>query len=102
MEYGEFIIACADGNPLQDFKDYVLKGNVSILYPYFFQLSANGGEKLQGRFLSWLGEGIRTGKFSSLSHLPKGIESYYTDESFASVEEKKTKQVVDIEDIPVF
>lgn len=101
-EYGEFIISCKNGNPLEDFMNYLTKGG-NIIQPFFFQLSLKGSDRIEGRFSGWLNDGIRSGKFSSLKNLPKSIECYYTDENFEKrKKEPKKKEVVDLDDFPIF
>lgn len=106
--YGDFISACEDGNPFKDFRTFMMKrlkwkeGDNPVINVYYFRLNGYGSDMLDGMFKDWLRNGIADGKFNALKQLPKSIDSYYTDESFAKVEQKIEKVVVDIEDIPIF
>ena len=113
-EFGEFLMNCENGNPLLDFRCYLMivlryrQGENVIVGPECFKLSRLGSNSLEGHFKNWLRNGIEKNKFEILKHLPKSIEKYYTDDSFEvskKIIEKKIerkKEVVDFDDLPIF
>lgn len=107
--YNEFILGCEDGNPFADLSSYIIKtlqskeGSRPVINAYYFKLSNGDSGQLEGMFRNWLKDGIKNGKFNSLKYLPKGINEYYTDESFENKNSKKVeKKIVDAEDLPIF
>ena len=107
--YSEFIINCKNGNPLEDFNNYLQttlsfkQGEKVIVQAFCFQLSKIGSKNLEGNFLGWLRKGIESNKFSSLKNLPNSIQNYYTDDSFRKKEfVRKDKEVIDLDSIFTF
>ena len=104
--YSELLICCKNGNPFDDFVDYLMsvlkmkEGDHPVVNHWYFQLAYQDKEELDGYFKQWLRNGIDKGRFKFLKKLPRSINTYYTDESFRkkAVVEKK-KEVVEMEDI---
>ena len=110
-EYGEFLMNCDNGNPLLDFRKYLMKilewkqGENIMVGPECFKLSYLGHSTLEGHFKNWLRNGVEKNKFNCFKYLPKSIEKYYQDDSFVIVKEKKTekkKEIIDADDLPIF
>lgn len=101
--YSEFLICCKNGNPFDDFTEYLLfvlkqkEGDKPVVNHWYFKLTYQNGNELDGYFKQWLRSGIDKGKFAFLRNLPKPINSYYTEESFQKKQtvEKKKKEVVE-------
>lgn len=110
--YSEFISVCDEGNPFIDFKNFLLRfieykqGESGIVEETNFLLSRNNSGELEGSVRSWLNAGMNSSKFSVLKQLPKSITQYYTNESFVKTSQitklKEEKQVIELEDIPIF
>lgn len=113
-EYGEFINNCDNGNPLIDFKNFIVKmlkdreGDNFVLEIYEFKVgnyySEDWDKCMCGyTFKNWIRSNLHS-KFNVLKYLPRPFDTYYTDESFQKVSKQviKQKEVVDIEDIPIF
>ena len=108
--HSEFALNCLNGNPLDDFEDYLDKrmrakyGANYSLPTFHFQLSLAGSERLGLDFLDWLNKGISSGRFAMLRDLPKPIDFYRFPDSFKPSKEtntfgKKEKEVVDADEI---
>ena len=101
--YNEFLICCKNGNPFDDFTDYLLfvlkekEGSCPVINHWYFKLTYQDGTELDGYFKQWLRSGMDKGKFAFLKNLPKSINMYYTEDSFKKkiTVEKKTKEVIE-------
>lgn len=108
--YGEFLNSCKNGNPFDDFIDYLLfilkqkEGEHPVMNHWYFKLTYNDGTELDGYFKQWLRAGIDKGKFNVLKQLPRSIDSYYTEESFSKskIKSEKKKVIIDVDELPVF
>lgn len=112
--YGEFIMNCEQGNPLEDYYKYLFnylksrQGDNVIIQPIYFKKNQIGYHKLSFQFLNWLKNGIERNKFSMLKNLPRSIDNYCDEDSFVIEKIKKqkkaekVKEVIDFEDLPVF
>jgi len=108
-EYGEFVLACEEGNPLLDLRRYTENkmrkkfGDNFAMKPYLFNTTIIGSNRLGGNFLDWLLDGISKGKFASFKNLPKSIDRYCLDSDFVNSEltssTKKEKSTIDIDSV---
>ena len=103
--YNEFLISCKNGNPFDDFSEYLInslkakQGEHPVINDYHFKLHYKENMELCGYFKFWLVKGMESGKFAMLKNLPKPVNYYYSDESFVKKTVKKEKVVIDLDDV---
>lgn len=104
--FSEFCLNCKQGSPFVDYWSWLqikLEQRKALPQTYNFQLSLIDSDHLGLEFLSWLRQGISSGKFAMLKNLPKPIDFYRFSEHFeadVSPKPKKAKkEVVDAEEI---
>lgn len=109
-EYNEFLLSCKNGNPLDDYTDYLInslkskQGSNPIIERWYYQLSYKDGNELDGYFKRWLITNINNGRFSAFRNLPKSINYYYLDESFdkSEIKVEKKKETIDLDDMVIW